>query len=94
VNGIQVEILGFVEQKTALGFRNGSKGTQRWGKFATVNPFAIATQLKQSFLIPKFTATHSTMKLLRCPEFLSLSYWPYHTGAPKGEKIHPNAGVR
>jgi hypothetical protein len=67
VNGIQVEILGFVEQKTMLGFGNGSKGTQQWGKFATVNSFAIGTHLKQSFIITKCTATHSMMKLLRCP---------------------------
>ncbi len=93
MDSIQIEILGFVEGKTALGFGDGGKRAQRRGKFATINPFAITTHLKQSLVIPKLAATHSTMKLLRqswCP-----SYWrPYHRVAQKGEKSHPDAVAR
>jgi hypothetical protein len=67
VNSIKIEVILFVEGFTTLGFRDGSERSQRRREFTTIDPFTIAANLKQSFVIPELTTAHSAMKLLRRP---------------------------
>jgi hypothetical protein len=63
MNGIEVFVPCFVKETSALSFRDGSVGTKRGGKFTTINPFPIPTDLKKMFVVTEFTASHDPMQL-------------------------------
>ena len=72
MNGIEVLVLCFVKETSALSFWDGSVGTKRGGKFTAIDPFPIPTNLKKMFVVAEFTAAHDSMQLLRGPMRLGI----------------------
>ncbi len=65
VDGVKIFILCFVEQSTPIGLRNCGIYAEREWKLPTIDPFAVATNLKDVFIVPKLTAPHDAVEFLQ-----------------------------
>ena len=48
-------------------FRGGGIGAKQWGKFTTIDPVNIPTDLEEVFVVTKLSTAHSTLNPLGGP---------------------------
>jgi hypothetical protein len=67
MNSIEVFVACPVQSATTFSLWYRSVGSKRRRKFATINPFAVETNLEEVLVVPKFAASHDSVQLLRSP---------------------------